>query len=434
MKRSWFWLLGSLVLAGCGGLGATRSVTVTGRITDTNGNPIRGAEVRANDGVKTVSSTNGAYVLTSVLSNDQNIYAEYVDDAGVKYQGQNLAIVTKGEQTISVNMMVAPSSQLAEVTGYVEDPYGQRLSGARVFAYGGGAYSSTSAITNSQGRFVLRGLIAGIDYDLNASAPGYAADFDSITLTAGQSASRLLTLGVIGSPVLPAPTGLTALAWTSSAANRADHRQGAATRAIKELFDPKYKARHPESRVTPSGQPIEVELEWTPLQGNNFLGYGIYRGSGSNTIAGLDYWREPLGGAYVDGDQNLNENATYRYQITALGTGYPDDPGSEGPRSAIVTAQTLGELFLHQVQLGPVRFSWDTTSGATSYVVYVFNQYPGPGVSSIWNNSGSPATGGSLTYGGSALTSGRTYYFVVLGLANSNSSRTISEVGSFVQP
>ncbi|MBL8047117.1 MAG: carboxypeptidase regulatory-like domain-containing protein [Chthonomonas sp.] len=428
--------LAAVILAGCGGQTATRSVTVSGRITDVDGAPIRGATVTAGSAT-TTSSTNGAYVLDRVLSIDQAVIAEYVDGNGVTYRGRNLARVSEGEQTISVNMMIAPTSSLARISGYVEDRFGNRIVGARVFAYGGGAYSSSSAVSGDNGRFVIRDLISGVDYQLNAGAVGYSNDFDSATLNAGQERSMLFVLGDAGFPVLPAPTGLTTLAWTSQPASR-DARHNAAMTQVKSLFDPGYATRRAaKTRLTNSAAPIEVEVEWTPLQGNNFLGYGIYRGEGSGTIVGRDYWREPLGGAYIDGDVNLRPGRTYNYQITALGTSYPEDPDAEGPRSSVVSAETLDDLFLTAPNFGTapnssIQFRWQAGSGAESYVVYLFDEYPGPGVQSIWNNASSPTTSNVLNYSGSALAINNTYYYVVLGLANSQRSRTISAVDSFV--
>lgn len=426
----------SLVLAGCGGQVATRSVTVTGRITDVDGAPIRGAVVTAGS-ASTTSSTNGAYILDRVLSVDQAVIATYTDANGVVHEGRNLAVVSESEQTISVNMMIAPRSSLATISGYVEDRFGNRLTGARVFAYGGGAYSSAVGMTNSTGRFVIRGLISGVDYELNAGGSGYANDFDTVNLNAGQERSFLFVLGDAGNPVLPAPSGLTTLTWTSQPASR-DSRQSAAMTQIKRLFDPKYgKRTNATSRTTNLGSPIEVELEWTPLQGNNFLGYGIYRGQGSGSILGVDFWREPLGGAYIDGDVNLRPGRTYSYQISALGTSYPDDPDAEGPLSAIATAETLDDLLLNSPAFGPppsssLQFRWQAGSGADEFVVFLFDEYPGPGVQSIWNNAGSASPSNVLNYTGGALVPGDTYYYVVLGLANSQRSRTISAVDSFV--
>jgi len=64
--------------------------------------------------------------------------------------------------------------------------------------------------------------------------------------------------------------------------------------------------------------------------------------------------------------------------------------------------------------------------------VYLFDEYPGIGVDPIWDNSASPVGGTQLTYTGPNLQSGRRYYYVILGLANGQTSRTITTVEEFV--
>ncbi|MCE9558075.1 MAG: carboxypeptidase-like regulatory domain-containing protein [Armatimonadetes bacterium] len=433
MKQT-FRLVGAamlMLLAGCGGVGGAGSnATVSGRVTDEDGLPIRGALVRSNDGLTTRTTTNGAYVLATGSAQDQNIYASYTADNGTVYTGQNFAILIPDQQTISVNIVVAPESLSASFSGYVKDLDGNAIKGAKIFAIGAGAFSSLTAVTNSSGKFAMRGAIAGIAYQLNAGAPGYSNDFANYTLTAHEDKFFDFVLGDIGTPNLPAPSDLSAISWTSPAVTR-DARIGGALEQVKREFDPKYKAKS-KTRLSPLGNPIEVQLEWTPLQGNNFLGYGIYRATGSGATSGVDYWREPLGGAYLDSDTNLTSFTNYTYQITALGTGYPDFTGSEGAKSTAVAVDTLGDLQLLSVSTAPLKWIWSGGSGAVDYVVYLYDRFPGPGVTSLWNNGTARTQNTQLTYNGAALVEGKTYYYVVLGLSNGDDSRTLSTVGSFV--
>lgn len=415
-------------LAGCGGSGALRTASVSGRVTDDQGLPVRGARVWTRDS-ETTTSTNGAYYITLVRQGDEAVNAEFFQ-GGTRYWGRNVARTSDGEQAISVNIMVAPASQMATLRGNVTDRFGRALSGASVFAYGAGAFSSARAITDSRGNYDLPGLIAGVTYTVNAGGGGYSSDTDSVALSAGEVGGLNFVLGSPGFPVLPAVSALQAIAWTSQGVSRSPG-EAAAIEAVKREFDPARAAAR--SRATGTGAPIEVQLEWTPLSGDDVLGYGIFRGTAGGTISALDFWRDPLAGAYLDGDVNLRPGRTYTYEVSALGTRYPDDPDSEGPRTA-VDARTLDDLSVNSVQYGPIRFSWRAVPDATAYVVYVYDRYPGIGVTSLWNNQSAPTGSNSLAYGGPALNSGQLYYYIVLGLGNQDGdgvwrSRTISQIG-----
>ena len=135
---------------------------------------------------------------------------------------------------------------------------------------------------------------------------------------------------------------------------------------------------------------------------------------------------------YIDADADLQEFETWSYEITALNTNYPDTGNSESDPSNIVTVQTLSDLFLNSLLQSPLTFRWQSGSGAEEYIVYLFDEFPGIGVDPIWDNSASPTTNTQLTYTGPSLQSGHRYFYLVLGLANGQGSRTISVVDDFV--
>jgi hypothetical protein len=95
-----------------------------------------------------------------------------------------------------------------------------------------------------------------------------------------------------------------------------------------------------------------------------------------------------------------------------------------------VVVDTLGDMNTDAVTFGPTTFHWQSGSGSTSYTVFVFDRFPALGVDSIWNGS---TAGTQLAYGGPAV-SGHRYYYVVLGQANSGSSKTLSFIDSFIAP
>jgi hypothetical protein len=427
-----------LFLAGCGGGGAggthgPRTAEVAGIVTDFNGDVVRGAKVWINQFGETDSNSSGAYILDRIGEGDWKVRAEIVKD-GIRYKGENVARVFEGERTKSVNITLIRENQQARVFGHVIDNQGFTVQGARVFAIApndGGVFSSTYEITGDGGTYDLDALVGGVDYRIVASAIGFNSDVDVVNVDAGDSQELILTLKNATDPLLPAPTNLEAVTWTSPSEITRSPQTRAAVTNIKNLFDPR-TAKQAQTRETINGNWIETDLFWDAYPNNDsHIGFGIYRRFGAGSFI-AEFLRDPEAETYIDSEKDLQEFETWSYKITALNTNYPDTNNSESNDSNIVTVETLGDLFTDSVLQGPVRFRWQTGSGADEFIVYVFDEFPGIGVDSLWNNAGAPVGGTQLVYGGPALQSGHKYYYVVLGLANSQSSRTISQVGSFI--
>lgn len=422
--------LAILVTQGC--VEVYANSTLSGRVTDENGQPVRDARVWTLDG-ETRSSVNGAYTIRGSREGDVNVFAETSQD-GVTWRGRNMVRAVANEPQYSCNVVLFPLSSLARMRGSVRDTFGDPIVGARVFAYTDGYLTSASTVTDADGNYSLTELGSGLNYTVQAGAPGFANDTSSLSLSSGENRLFNFVLSDRGTPALPQVTGLSSTTWVSpSFSARGGQDQSSAFENIKRMWNPNRPIQN--SRTSSAGNPIEIELNWNRLIGDDFYGYGIYRGQGSATITDYDFYREPIAGTYVDGDNSLRPSQLYRYQVTALGTGYPSAVNSEGPRSVAVDARTLDDLTSTVNSSGVLQFSWNTNSGATSYVVYIFDQFPSVGISSIFNNQGSPSTTSSYSYnrvsnpGGLVL--GRTYYYLVLGLANGNASRTLSPVSSF---
>ncbi len=421
-------LLGAL--SGCSE--PQKLASITGRVTDINGLPVRDARVFTIDG-QTRTSTNGTYTLTQVREDNIAVQAEYTSPTGARFVGRTVTRTVDNQIQNSVNITVGSVSALGSVRGVVRDRFGRPLAGASVFAYAQGYLSSARTITDESGNYDLRDLVAGLAYSMSVGGFGYANDETNISLSSGQTLTRNFTLDDAGNPTLPAPQNLRVISWVSPRTSRAPG-EAAAYEQVKRLYD-RDRAQRAATRATFAGNPIEVEINWDRLQGVDFYGYGVYRGTGpSGVIVEYDFYREPMSGTYIDGDNALLPDNTYRYQLTSLGTLFPDDPDSEGPRSSIVVADTLDDLRLGSavVNGNDIVFNWFGDSGATSYVVYIFNQFPGLGVTSILNNQSNPTTQLNTTFPNAGLVRGQTYYYLVLGLANSNRSRTISQVGQFI--
>ncbi len=429
------WLIGfglvcAAVLAGCGGSGpsAARTATITGRITDIDGRPVRGAVVSAPGAGSTTTTTSGAYLLSGVPAEDLIVTATLTSD-GVDYRGKNLVRAFDAEQASNVNIVIAPTSQLASIHGHVSDLDGNPLRGASVFAYGGSAFSSNRVVTNSNGNFEMEDLIAGVSYELSAGGADYSSDSTAVTLTAGESKRIDFTLGDPGNPALEQVTGLDYISYVSQPATRGS-REARAAEQIKRLMNRHRGLKNAKTRLSTDGNLIEVELSWVTQVGEDVLGYKIYRAAGDGPFGNIDLVRDPLNGQYIDSDTTLLPARTYDYEVSAVGSSYFSDSSQEGELSDTLSVQTLDDLIADRPSLSPLTFRWRNLPSAESYVVYLFDRYPDYGVESIWSNEDDPTTGTSLAYNAGGLDSG-TYYFVVVGLADGLRARSISQVVSF---
>lgn len=422
-----------LLAAACGGSGGSSRFKgeVAGLVTDANGAPVRGARVFA-DGKETYSNSSGAFVLSGVGEGDHLIRAEITQN-GIDFNGQNVARIFRGDRTKSLNIAVVRRELQARLHGTVRDRFGNRLSGVHVFALGN-ALTASLAISDSSGNYSLRGLMAGVTYELTATGRTYGSDLDTVVLSANEDRELNFVLSDGLNPAMSAPENLEAVAWTSPfELTRSDPQLKAGIRAIKDMIDPRRRSQ--TGRLTINGNHIEVDLFWDPYFDNyvDLLGFGIYRATTSNgPSVAIDFMRDPNAAFFMDLDDTLLEDRNYYYEITALNVQYPDTFNSESDFSNRYGVRTLGDLFLNAPTFSPLTFRWQAAVGASEYVVYLFDTYPGIGVTSIWSNESSPTSGTSLAYSGPALQSGHRYYYVVLGLANGNDSRTISVIDDFV--
>lgn len=424
-------ILGSLIVAGCAGNGATfidrDPGEISGVIFDEDGDVVREADVFIQSPRReTFSNSSGAYVLRDVPADDLVVRAELFKD-GIEYYGQTLARVFENERARSANITMFRKNRTGTIRGVVEDENGFRLRGVRVTAIGG-TLSSTMTITNSDGRFVLPFMGAGIDFLVSASGPEYRSDIVTVRLGIGQDLSlRLVMDQTTGIAPLGPVTGLDAVSWTSpNEATRSD--RAASYEAIKRLIDPRRPSKT-STRETINGNLIEVDLYWDPVISNFLLGYGIYRGEGdSGPVSPIDFLRDPLAEFFADASDEIFENEIYSYAIDAVNT-----DSEEGPLSNRVTVFTLGDLeLLTPDETGTIQFRWQAVPNADNYVVYLFDELPSIGVSSIWNTESNPTTGTTQNYTGPALFDGETYYYVIIGLADGTASRTISRIDTIV--
>jgi hypothetical protein len=423
MKAHYLLLL-MLVLSalGCGGDKAVPSTaTISGRVTFIDGQPARDVAVTTRSGA-TRTNSNGSYILNNIRASDEFISVDFTDN-GVRFVGQNLARGFDGEQTASVNILAVPSDRQARITGVVEDRDGNPLSNATVFAFADGAISSSRAVTNKKGEYTIDRLIADVPYEINAGGAGYRSDTESVTLGRGESRFLRMILGNPGFPGLPTPQAVDAIAWT--APRTRDAQWNSAFQNIKRVAFG--QAPRATTRLSPNGNPIEIEVVWDFVTGTDVLGFAIYRGRDNGAISGFDFLRDPLANTYLDGDVNLVAGTRYWYQVTTASVRYPDEPGSEGTRSSAVSARPLGDLELNGVSDRTI--TWRPVPDADQYRVFLFDRYPSTGVDSV--NDGT-VTGSNYTVPVGVLGAGRRYYYLVIGTSESQKNRTVSEVGTFV--
>lgn len=424
-------LVVALSLWGCGGETGARTSIVTGTVVDSDFNPVRGATVKA-AGRSTTTSSTGAYQLTDVLQDEVEIIAE-LRDGNQTYRGRTWIINTPDQQQRSVNIVVGNTNNLATVRGTIRDRDGFLLQGASVFAYFGTG-SSARAISDRNGNFTLRDMVANVNYSLSASGQGFRSDQTTVVLANGETRNLNFVLDNPGLPALSPPQNIGGNTWVSYPGTTRSAGQSSAldwVRAHKNQGkDTKFASR---SRAIRDDMIVETELFWDQ---NNFadkFGYGVYRGNGFNgSLQAIDFYFDPLAPYYQD--LGLNPNSSYSYALTTISTLYPDFGGqTESNLSSRVNLDTLNLLRVNNVTKNPLRFNWQSGSGATDFVIYIFDQFPDIGVQAIFNNEGSPATGTSWVYTGPNLNSGQTYYYIILGGANGFSSRTISQVESFIR-
>ncbi|MCW5937325.1 MAG: carboxypeptidase regulatory-like domain-containing protein [Fimbriimonadaceae bacterium] len=425
-RTTWALLAALLVLVGCGGSSVVTTSTIEGTVLDIDNQPVRDATVTSRFGSTRTSAT-GAYSLPLQGEGEVEIVAEATQD-GVRYRGRTKVFNTADTATPSANIVVGRVSELATLRGNVRDRNGNRVENASVYAYSG-AGSSQRTFTDRDGRYELRDLVAGLDYEVSGGGKGFRSDRTTVRLRAGQARELDLVVDEPGLPFLEPPTNLSVTTWVSPVdASRAPG--DSPYEAIKRAFDPKRQAQRGQakakSRAPVNGSHIEADLLWDERRLADLTGYGIYRGDSQNgPVRGIDFLPDPLAAYYVDLD--LRPNSVYSYAVTAISALFPDFPNSTESRlSERVVARTLGPLVANAAQTNPVQFTWRGGSGAEEYVVFLFDRFPSVGVDAFWTSA--RTTNLRASYNGPALTRGRQYYFVVIGLADGDSSRTLSRL------
>ncbi len=427
----------ALTLIACGG-GGTQTGSVSGLILDTDGNPVRGARVYVEDSNirETVSNSSGSFSLTGVVAENVQVKAT-ISKGSTTFYGENFAQVYGNENSQSMNVVVMPLSQVAAMQGTVtEASRGVRVQGARITAKPttGSQFATAQTITDSNGNYFLNGLQSGVSYQIMASFTGFRSTDAARIPTAGITLTQSFTLQNSSDGIIPSPTNLSAVAWTSPSEVSRDRVAAQAISNVKKFIDARYKPS--TTRVTANGNAVEVQLFWDKFDSLNILGYEIWRKRGSGDWSGIDFLRDPISESYLDSDSELRENLAYSYAVAGGNSNYPNTDNSKGDFSNTVGVTPLADMYVNSVSTGggQVTFNWQGVSGAANYTVYVFSEYPGVRVTSYANNFNAPATGTTWTYNLTPLAPGQRYYYLVMGANANDTARTLSAVGSFVAP
>lgn len=439
----------ALVTAGCGGggIGAQFGV-ITGNVTDIEGRPIVDALVTLDDGVASTRTTQqGIFRIDGAREGYRTVVAT-IDIDGVRYRGQNVAnlvVDSIGDQVKNVNITAAPENSLGSFDGYVRDGNGLPIQGARVFAVVDVELSAATTVTNSSGYYRLNGLIRSQTgtpyyYTVTASASGFENSIaTNKVVTAGGVSLISFTLNGSDNPGLNPPVISSAVAWTVPdipAVSAGGQNTARAIDAIKNVVDPwrKTAKRAAVTRDTPFGSLIEIDLQWGFIDDPALLGYGIFRGTGTQSMSAIDFLRDPTANFFADQDRALTPDVRTFYYIKALNTDYPDLPGSASAPSNTVSAnpmQPFGAMFFN---LNTRRFSWDSVSGASDYRIIVYNIFPDYDVIPVADVTVS----GDTFWTGSNLQRNRSYYWVVIALGDHDGSRytarSMSRIGFVTVP
>lgn len=481
-------IIAALILQGCGGGGVETPVTpgystVSGTVSDINRNVIIGARVWVDSTHETESLASGAYRLDDI-ENDWTTIRASATVNGETWVGSTAAYILWNEPTMNINIVLAPSRDTCEIDGVVRDDTGHKVDGARVLittrilspqnetsSYDG-PYGSIVAITDTDGSYLLEDVPTGLSATISASKVGFSNDEIEIDSTSGDQIDFSLDESdlVYGpdSPILETIESYT----MPDSITRSDL---GAFRAVRAFRSPRFKKaiaaktsrKQAIMKATPAGSLIEIDLYWNALDLNDshdMAGYGIYRATSSDEdmLRAIDFVRDPYANFYGDMGSEITPDQTYYYAITSVDVEFLDpwndfDPASESGRSNTLFIAPLDQLQADSPAQGASgvddpTFSWTRLTGATSYTVYIYDEFPAlpldpsydygadpivdDGVFPIWPRQASPnesTVGGSTTsldYSGPALISGHTYYWLILA-SDGNGAYSYSQLRHF---
>ena len=465
-----FSIIAAFLLGGCGGGGGgggggnTGISIVSGTLSNIDRVTVTGGTVWAfgNPGNTTTSLASGAYKLSGVKSGWQNMRASVFVN-GVEWVGSTAADVLNNTPTMNVNIVLTPKTAVEDIGGIVLDDNNNRIEGARVLfttrivfpadqtTSDDGPYGSIVAVTDSTGHYLLQDVPVGVTGVISASKVGFGnREFQINTLAGGDVVDFNLipangtlkpfapTLDAIESYTMPDTLSVLSIGKSAKSAYK----------AIKSYVSPRYKSAIAgkstivKTQSTPNGSLMEVDLYFNAFKNNDsrdIAGYGIYRTTSPGVpFSAIDFIRDPYANFYGDMGLELTPLQSYYYAVTAVDVAFLDSnnnpaAGSESDKSNTLSITPIGQMTLVSPSdtltvSGNPTFTWNSLSGARTYRILVFNEFPVtpiPPVIDFTSNGGT-----AYTYNGLPLNSG-TYFWVILAGNASGKAFSYSQIRRF---
>jgi hypothetical protein len=427
---------------GCGGSGGSHSaVTRLSGIVATidTATPVVGAQVTVDGSAQQALSTiRGSYFLDGVdVGSGWHTARAQKQIGGQSWTGER-AVLFDPNIPVQSNLLITigPAASKGTIRGHVTDAAGNDLRNITVFLNPGTSVAAGFRVTDSNGRYQFDNVPAGT-YTVVASARDLTNSVTSqVVVTPGATLTADFSMLASSGTSIAAPSNLAALAMTypeTAAASVAQIRavqrwlRGEGTRRVAQ------PSRPFRIQDWPVGSIIEAELSWTPPAATDMAGYVLDRAVGNGSFGTIDRFADPTATAYDDLDPIYTPDQTYKFRISAASTSGVQSPPSNA--ASIQPFAPLGGLSPTNgaVVMGTPAFSWQPVPRAQQYQVLVLSRLPDVSDTSqmplVWpppnNLAAAQTTATQLTYGGPALQSGVTYYWLVLasGIQSASASR-----------
>ncbi|MDQ2686270.1 MAG: carboxypeptidase regulatory-like domain-containing protein [Armatimonadota bacterium] len=463
--------LGAMLIGGCGGGGGgsnggggttASGKIVLGKIVDVSGNPVPGATVNVEGGgPSTTSLSQGTFRLDNVGTGVRRITAN-VSQNGTSFTGSTQTLVLNQATTSNANIQVSPSNQQAAITGTVRDANGNPLRDARVFlavfvsagtGNGDGSLASLVAFADSQGVYRLNNVPAPVArYTIAASLQGYQNDKEFVnTLQVGELRRLDLNLGNSVGQTVTTPTNAQVFAFTqpsggqrpyavSQSGGAASSTTGAVYERLRRALSPAYAARAAKAHASSAAQTtrqahatsafgpyaIQMDLFFDNNEPNSISGFRVYNSPDSSPVQPYDFLQDPLADVYTDLDPFYVAGRQYNFAVSAINTDGAETSLSNSSSVVPLDALGLNGPAINQTVNNPVNVSWRPISGATTYVVFLYDSFPS--VDANYNQYTAANGASSLTLPN--LNSGD-YYTVVAGVTSDGSAVSVSPITKF---
>ncbi|MFC7370131.1 beta strand repeat-containing protein [Fictibacillus iocasae] len=179
--------------------------TISGTITDVNGNPVPGAVINIFDENGNLVGTgitdeNGNFSITNLPSGTLTI-----DVTALGFVSQERDVFLQPGQTLpGTDFVLVPVSGFGSVQGTITDNRGRPVAGALVEIRDANGVLVDTEVTNEAGNFFVDGLPAGT-YTITVIAAGFQTATAAATVVADQTTTVNVTLSPVVPPIPPVP-------------------------------------------------------------------------------------------------------------------------------------------------------------------------------------------------------------------------------------